>query len=185
MVKRSLSAQATGIEKAKKIFNRKGWTQEYLAGVIGIETRQPIWKFFTGKPIERHIFIEICFQLDLNWQEIAEGLSDDIPEIEANEQVECLDVNALVTTVRSQHYSKIQAQCGKIQFLDIAQLIELKRIYVDPNILETIPRQRWLDISDLQVSNPEESERFGLSQVHHNEFPSQQHPRQGLVAESG
>jgi len=51
MARRSLQASAQGIKKAKQAFLRKGWTQEYLAGEVGLETRQPIWKFFAGKPI--------------------------------------------------------------------------------------------------------------------------------------
>jgi predicted NACHT family NTPase len=60
---RSLQASAQGIKKAKQAFLRKGWTQEYLAGEVGLETRQPIWKFFAGKPVDRHVFTEICFRL--------------------------------------------------------------------------------------------------------------------------
>ena len=173
MSKRSLFASTTGIEKAKKTFNRMAWSQEYLAGAVGIETRQPIWKFFTGKAIERHIFLEICFQLGLDWQEIADLPSDIIPETNANEPDDCLDVNVLVTTVRSQHHSKIQAQCGTIQLLDVAQPQEQDRIYVDANILLTITGLRWLDTCDLESFNPELCECFGLSQVRQSEIPAQ------------
>lgn len=72
MARRSLKASTLGIEKAKRAFQVREWTQEYLASEVGLETRQPIWKFFTGKPIERQSFMEICFQLGLDWQEIAE-----------------------------------------------------------------------------------------------------------------
>ncbi len=72
MAKRSLKASETGIVKAKRVFERRDWTQEYLASAVGLQTRQSIWKFFSGRPIERHLFIDICFQLDLDWQEIVD-----------------------------------------------------------------------------------------------------------------
>ena len=37
---------------------------------MGLKTRQPIWRFFAGKPVERFTFFEICARLDLDWQEI-------------------------------------------------------------------------------------------------------------------
>jgi acetate kinase len=37
---------------------------------VGVKTRQPIWRFFAGKPVERYTFFEICARLDLDWQEI-------------------------------------------------------------------------------------------------------------------
>ncbi|PZO38203.1 MAG: hypothetical protein DCF19_17190 [Pseudanabaena frigida] len=69
--KRSLKASPAGIKLAKQQFDYKGWTQEYLAAEVGVKTRQPIWRFFAGKPIERYTFFEICSILDLDWQEIA------------------------------------------------------------------------------------------------------------------
>ena len=37
---------------------------------MGLKTRQPIWRFFAGKPVERYTFFEICARLDLDWKEI-------------------------------------------------------------------------------------------------------------------
>jgi predicted NACHT family NTPase len=125
MVKRSLRASTVGIEQAKKAFQRKGWTQEYLAGEVGLETRQSVWKFFKGQPIERHIFIDICLSLDLDWQEIADLHLDSAPPaqkiapIVQNLTVES-DVDALVAQVRSLLDSPILAQCGTLRLLDIA-----------------------------------------------------------------
>lgn len=44
MVKRSLRASPTGIQRAKRAFALKGWTQENLAGEVNLKTRQPIWR---------------------------------------------------------------------------------------------------------------------------------------------
>lgn len=67
-----MKASLEGIRQAKKQFDYKNWTQEYLAIEVGVKTRQPIWRFFAGKPIERYTFFEICASLDLDWQEIVE-----------------------------------------------------------------------------------------------------------------
>lgn len=170
MAQRSLQASTLGIEKAKRAFKRKEWTQEYLAGEVGIETRQPIWKFFSGKPIERHIFLEICFRLDLDWQEIASLPSESQPIVE--EQDNCGDIGGLVQKVRAHRRDKIQAQCGTIRLLDIAQLIELNDIYVSVNILEALPSQNWIDVSNIQAFSPEEFDRFNWGQISQKRFPA-------------
>lgn len=165
MARRSLRASAEGIKKAKQAFLRKGWTQEYLAAEVGIETRQPIWKFFSGKPIDRNVFTEICFRLDLNFEEIAAlpsaGESSDNPEVEETQS----ELDILVTKVRQKRYDKIQDQCGTLRLLDIARPVGLEDLYVDVNILEEITSQRWLEISDFQGSQSEEFDRLGLSNV--------------------
>lgn len=72
MAKRSLKASPAGILKAKSAFAVRGWTQEYLAAEVGLQTRQSVWKFFSGRPVERHIFIDLCFTLDLDWEDIVD-----------------------------------------------------------------------------------------------------------------
>ncbi|MEC4811763.1 MAG: NACHT domain-containing NTPase [Scytonema sp. PMC 1069.18] len=160
MARRSLKASTTGIKKAKRAFKIREWTQEYLASEVGLETRQSIWKFFTGKPIERQNFMEICFQLGLDWQEIAE-----LPDQRLLTE-NCQDVESLVQMLRSRRSDKIQTQCSTTRWLDIAQPIELEDIYVRTNILNHITSQRWLDILDLQNFIPEEFDCFGLNQVY-------------------
>lgn len=165
MARRSLQASPEGIKKAKQAFLRKGWTQDYLAAEVGLETRQPIWKFFSGKPIDRNVFTEICFRLDLNFEEIAALPSD----VELSSNLNVPDPNSeldtLVTQVRKARYEKIQDQCGTLRLLDIARPVEINDLYVDVNILEEITSQRWLEISDLQGFQPEEFDRLGLGKV--------------------
>ena len=174
MARRSLRASIVGIEKAKTAFQRREWTQEYLAGEVGLETRQPIWKFFTGKPIERHSFIEICFQLGLDWQEIAVLPIENPPTEKKQDWDKCWGIDTLVEVARSRRWDKIQAQCGTIRLLDIAQAIELEDIYVGINILTQITGQRWLDIFELQGFNPEEFKRLGFGQVCEERVPGMQ-----------
>ncbi|HAG79893.1 MAG TPA: histidine kinase [Cyanobacteria bacterium UBA12227] len=171
MIRRSLQASPQGIKKAKHAFLLKGWTQEYLASEVGIETRQPIWKFFAGKPVDRHIFIEICFRLDLEPQEIVSLPPTEELIINENVQEIFSDIKTLVTRVRQERYEQIQDQCGTLRLLDITRPIDLDDLYVDVNILEEIPSQRWLEISDLQGSKPHEFDRLGLGNVRFEGVP--------------
>ncbi|WP_313954934.1 NACHT domain-containing NTPase [Nostoc sp. FACHB-145] len=143
MARRSLQASAEGIRKAKQAFKRKGWTQEYLAAEVGLETRQAIWKFFTGKPIDRHVFNDICFVLELDSSEIIQPITDD----ESNLLDIPLDIETLVQKLRSVIHENIQAQCGTVQLLDIPRPININDIYIDVDILEEINSQKWLEIS--------------------------------------
>jgi hypothetical protein len=105
MRKRSLNTSGTGNIKAKAAFERSGWTQQDLASEVGLETRQCIWKFLTGRPIDRAIFIEICCKLDLDWQDIAELPSDLTPEPPKTEPDPGLDPPSEDITARSMWYS--------------------------------------------------------------------------------
>jgi predicted NACHT family NTPase len=164
MARRSLSASSQGIKKAKQAFLRKGWTQEYLAAEVGLETRQPIWKFFSGKPIDRKVFTEICFRLDLELEEIAVPPQETELEQE-NDQSPDNEIDILVTKVRRKREDKIQDQCGTLRLLDIARPVSVDDLYVDVNILEEITSQRWLDISSLRGVKPGEFDRLGLGSV--------------------
>ncbi|RUR75288.1 hypothetical protein ACF3DV_26985 [Chlorogloeopsis fritschii PCC 9212] len=142
MVRRSLQASHIGIQQAKRAFARKGWTQENLALEVGLKTRQPIWRFFSGRPVERHIFLEICSILELNWREIAADPPAEFSDPTEVTQAAVLDIDVLVQRVRSQRQEKIQDQCGILQLLDISRPVGIDDIYIDVNILEEIPSQQ-------------------------------------------
>ena len=163
MAKRSLYASPSGIQQARRSFNRKGWTQENLAGEVNLKTRQPVWRFFTGRPIERHTFIELCAVLELDWREIAEKPPAEF--VELGEQAENAQIKDLVQQVRSQRQDKIQNQCGTLQLLDINRPVSINDIYIDVNILEEIPSQQWLELSNLQDLPPTAFDRVGLGAV--------------------
>ncbi|MEH2355059.1 NACHT domain-containing protein [Nostoc sp.] len=165
MVKRSLEASVTGIEQAKKAFAHKGWTQDNLAFEVSLKTRQPIWRFFTGRSIDRHIFIEICSVLSLNWREIAANPPEEFSESKELGGAEFLDIDALVQQVRSQRFDKIQDQCGTLQLLDVSRPVRIDDIYIDVNILEEIASLQWLEFADLQKFTSQEFDRFGLGEV--------------------
>ncbi len=71
MTGRSLQASSEGIRKAQKALNRDNMTQKALVTERGIASWSTVNKFFNGKRVERRIFIEICEELELDWQEIA------------------------------------------------------------------------------------------------------------------
>ncbi|BAQ64756.1 NACHT domain-containing NTPase [Geminocystis sp. NIES-3709] len=171
MVKRSLQVSPSGIQKAKRAFALKGWTQENLAAEVNLKTRQPIWRFFSGRPVDRYTFTEICAILDLDWREIA-----DDPPMEFLEPGETapLNIDNLVKQVRSQRRETIQNQCGILQLLDINHPVSIDEIYVDVNILEEIASQQWFEIADLQKLKPTEFDRFGLGDVEQKQISGMQ-----------
>jgi predicted NACHT family NTPase len=153
MAKRSLQASTAGIAKAKLAFDRKGWTQEYLAAEVGLETRQSIWKFFKGKAIEKTIFIDICFKLDLDWQEVAD-LPSKIPGVISTNSLEISEDNldSLLSQARETLKAPMIAKWGNLRLVDSSQFISLNELYVPINFLEQMSRQRWLEVEDLQAA---------------------------------
>ena len=163
MAARSLRASEEGIKKAKAAFAHKQWTQEYLAAEVGLNTRQPIWKFFTGKPVSRHVFVEICFHLELDPEEIIERPK--VAEILSTSEIRETSIEALVERIRSQRHPKIKHQCGTLRLLDIARPIDIDDLYIRVNILEEITRQRWIDLSEVRAIEPTEFDRLGLGKI--------------------
>ena len=168
MAKRSLNASLLGIAKAKQSFQRKGWTQEYLASEVELETRQPIWKFFSGRPVERHIFIDICFRLDLDWEEIVEP-----PEVEP------LSVHLANVTKKLNKKGTVPqwAQQGKVNLshqitlqcnalhspLPLSAPLTVSQVYTEVEFTNELTHQRWLDKNELE-------ELFWQQATQHNNF---------------
>ncbi len=164
MVKRSLQASPTGIQQAKRSFALKGWTQENLAGEANLKTRQPIWRFFTGKPVDRQFFLEVCLILDLDWRQIAIDPPTAFPEARRAE-IRPGALDALVQQVRHQRQEKVQDQCGTLQLLDISHPVSLDDIYIDLNILEEVASQQQLKVVNLKNLGPEDFDRIDLGDV--------------------
>ncbi|HIK12875.1 MAG TPA: NACHT domain-containing NTPase [Oscillatoriaceae cyanobacterium M33_DOE_052] len=196
MTKRSLSASESGIIKARKAFARKGWTQEYLAAEVEVSTRQPIWKFFSGRPVERHIFIDICFKLDLDWQEIAgfpPEASDTIADINGGEphhqdllshpQISApltpppSDLEALVQEMRDRLRVPLNLEYRNLTQLDTSQPVTVDDTYIPLQVLEQISSQRWLEVTDLQptpIPNDRAASRLNLNPTYQNRIPALQ-----------
>jgi predicted NACHT family NTPase len=168
MVKRSLEASPIGIQQAKRSFSLKGWTQENLAGEVNLKTRQPIWRFFTGQPVDRQIFLQICEILDLDWREIALNPPVEFPD---PREITHTNIDVLVQQVRSKYHDTIKHQCGVLQLLDISHPVDLNDIYVDVNILENIPSQQYFEIAQWQNLEPVEFNRVGLGAVEEKQIP--------------
>ncbi|MEH2463620.1 NACHT domain-containing protein [Nostoc sp.] len=136
-------------------------TQKALAEDLKI-TRQPIGKFFTGKPVDRNLFVQICDRLDLEWEEI---VAEPVSEPEVN-QDNSIDIDAIVQGVREKIKPLIQERCGTMRVLDMTQPIRLNDIYTSVNILETITGQQRLGINELlQECTNEDFDRFTLARI--------------------
>jgi predicted NACHT family NTPase len=180
MAKRSLQASSEGVRKAKQAFKRKGWTQEYLATEVGLETRQPIWKFFTGKAVDRQVFHEICLILGISADEIIEK-SQLIEEYNISTSSEIVsgsdpkktfaandidNIDNIVAELRSILSGQIQNHCGTLRLLDIAHPLNLEDLYVDVHIQEGVSSRCWLEINSLQnLKNNHETDNFNLAKT--------------------
>lgn len=165
MVKRSLQASSSGIQQAKRSFALKGWTQENLAAEVNLKTRQPIWRFFTGQPVDRQIFMEVCSILDLAWREIAENPPAEFPVPGEKLPPVTTDIETLVEQTRAQLHGAIENQCGILQLLDVSHPVNINDIYIDVNILKKITSQQHLAIADLKNRDLKNFNRVGLGNV--------------------
>jgi predicted NACHT family NTPase len=150
MVKRSLQACPSRLHQAKRAFAIKGWTQENLAGEVNLKTRQPIWRFFTGQPVERQIFVEICGILDLDWREIAIDPPAEFPEHDRYGESTTLDIDALVARVRERQRDTLDDRCGVLQLLDLGRPVWIEDIYIEIDVFERISALQWCGLADLQ-----------------------------------
>jgi predicted NACHT family NTPase len=165
MGRRSLRASSQGIQDIKKALKRKKWSQTYIAGTVDC-SRQTIWSLLQGNPTDCDVFMEVCTQLGLNWEEIAE------PESPEPEQNDSQDIDALVREVRQRVQPYIQERCGTMRVLDMNQPIALGDIYTSVNILDKITGRRGLELSELmRDADPEKFERFCLGNVREQRVP--------------
>ena len=147
---RSLQASAIGIVKANKaalVFARKA----DLADELEI-SRSTLQKFFSGRPIGRENFHQICQRLKLDWRTIADlpnGLIELDAEPLAREDVSGEDLETLVQSIKQQGQASIQTQCSTIRVLDMSQPIALRDIYTRINILERISGRRRISLDEL------------------------------------
>ena len=148
MNNRSLKVSLDYLQKVKRQLERKGMTQKQLADFVECSS-QPVSKFFTGKPVDRTLFIIICQQLDLDYQEVIDitnrknDISDEII------QKFNLDINALVKEVRQKIHQNIISQCGTMRVLDMSYPIGVSDIYTKVNILEKVTGHKRKQLSQL------------------------------------
>jgi predicted NACHT family NTPase len=121
---------------------RKQGGQTYLAGAVGC-SRQTIWSLLQGNPIDCDVFMNVCTQLGLKWEDIAEP--------EAAEPVQNKDSNldALVQEVRSRLHDDIQRLHGTMPLWGVDRWVPLGDLFVDVNILEKLSSSRKSELDDL------------------------------------
>jgi hypothetical protein len=78
---RSLRASVEGLKQAKPAFGKKYTSQQSCATIIGC-TRQVVGKFLSREPIQTEYFQNICAEIGLKWEEIAESEADIQPPIQ-------------------------------------------------------------------------------------------------------
>ena len=158
MAKRVLQASPEGIKQAKLANASLGLTQADLAREVGIKTRNPIGRFFAGQPIDRGVFVQLCFVLGLNWQDIADlpkspdeaGLTDSVSIKQKTELNLLLDDDNIDIWLEKAR-DKIISQCSSIRLLDVAFPVNLDEIYVEVNIHQQPLAKTWLELSDWQT----------------------------------
>jgi len=165
MARRSLQASAEGIQAIKKALKAKKWSQTYLAAHVGC-SRQTIWSLLQGKPVDIDVFTEVCQQLSLNWETVAELKQE---AMTGSSELACKNdstINELVQELRVRIKPHIIERCGMMRVLDMERPIKLADIYTSVNILQRITGRRSLDISELmQNADPEQFARFYLGKV--------------------
>lgn len=152
MAKRSLQASQEGAKLARKIFERRGWTQEGMAAELELRTRQPIWRFFTCRPIERYIFIELCTILDLNWWEIADQVPEPLLGVEHKAEERSIGPKQWVEQIRLKHQDRIDHQCATLRVLGMSRPTQLVELYVMPHLFDQLADQEHLEITQLEES---------------------------------
>lgn len=78
MSKRSLSASAKGQELLRKALERQNLTQKALVDERGIASWSTVNRLFNGKPTQRQLFLEVCEELNLNWEDVAEYPEEEV-----------------------------------------------------------------------------------------------------------
>ncbi|BAY17602.1 hypothetical protein NIES21_34420 [Anabaenopsis circularis NIES-21] len=169
MAERSLKASQKGIQLARQALTSKRLFQKDLIGLV-CQSRQPISKFFTGKPVNREIFVTICEKLSLKWQDIAElPPVDELTKVEDN----TFDIATLVKEVREKIKPLIERDCGTMRILDMTQPVGLNDIYTNVNILEKITGRRRLGIDELlQQCTSDDFNHFGLVKITEKRLPA-------------
>jgi predicted NACHT family NTPase len=142
-----------------------------LAAEVNLKTRQPIWRFFTGQPVDRQVFMEVCSILDLEWREIADNPPAEFPIPGEKALPITFDIETLVAQTRVQLRETIENQCGILQLLDISHPVNINDIYIDVNILKKITSQQYLAIANLKNLDLKNFDRVGLGDVAQQQIP--------------
>jgi len=142
MARRTLQASTQGIKDIRKALKRKQGGQTYLAGAVGC-SRQTIWSLLKGNPIDCDVFMNVCTQLGLKWEDISG------PEAAEPLQNKDFNLDALVQQVRSRLHDDIQRLDGTMPLWGDYRPVPLGDLFVDVNILEKLSSSRRSELDDL------------------------------------
>ncbi len=163
MARRTLQASTQGIKDIRKALKRKQGGQTYLAGAVHC-SRQTIWSLLQGNPIDCDVFMNVCTELGLKWEDIA--------ELETAEPVQNKDSNldALVQQVRSRLLPVITAPdspIGTMRMFSVSQHVPVDKIYIDLNVLEQVSCSRHFSDwrGEYEPGNRQDFDRLSLSKV--------------------
>ena len=112
---RSLTVTKEGIGLAKKALTSKMLTQEKVANNLKI-TRSTVSNFFTGKPVDRQLFVQICKEIELDWEEVA-GQKCVVTE-DTGGKDSPLEIDELVNLAKARSEKKVREQCGTMRVLN-------------------------------------------------------------------
>lgn len=120
MIQRSLQASVEGIKAAKiALIDRFSNNQQRLADALEI-SRQPVNKFFNGKPVDSSLFVQICEKLGLKWQKVADT---DFLQSEVEESLQNANSTILVQEIYDNVKPNTKQGFEIIRVLDMTQPI--------------------------------------------------------------
>ncbi len=134
MAGRSLCASKQGIARARLALNRRNLTQMALVNELQIASWSTVSKFFTGKPVDRRIFLELCAALDLDWEEVA-APAPELTIVEGDRSAPSPPATTPATALATVPTSDSSALLQTVQ-----QQSQTARQALVPRILERIPR---------------------------------------------
>lgn len=163
MARRTLQASTQGIKDIRNALKRKQGGQTYLGGAVGC-SRQTIWSLLQGNPIDCDVFMNVCTELGLKWEDIAE------PEAAEAVQNKDSNLNALVQDVRSRLLPFITAPhsiIGTMRMFSVSQPVRVDKIYIDLNVLEQVSCSRHFSDwrCEYESGNRQDFDRLSLSKV--------------------
>lgn len=129
---------------------------------MGLKTRQPIWRFFAGKPVDRYTFFEICARLDLEWEEIVvkRPLEDDEPIKDDDKPESTSDATAALATMST--VSTVPVEVDKRHY----GLNESIHYYCAQRSAEVLKR----DIKDLRLITCNLDSGCSLAAIHNGQI---------------
>lgn len=150
MAGRSLQVSIEALEKVRKALSRRFGTQKALQEEI-VVSRQPIGNFFNGRRVDRHIFIEICERLNLDWQDIADLAQDEEHMLVEQDQQGSDISESLKNLLNSESDYFVGRQEATENISNLAQATKVILIQGEGGIGKTTFARRWLKQKGLDV----------------------------------